>query len=449
MTGDDPEAPADTTVDTPATPRPGGPPAEPAPDAAAPSPALPRADEGPRRRLDGIRTLFGDPSYRNYWIASSLFGLSIWAFITAMGWSALELTDSAFRVSMVNVIYFLPMFLFAVPSGVLADVIDRRRNVLWSRGLSAVLVTVMAVLAATGALTYVLLCALCFLVGLSVITEVASRQALVAQIVPAHRLVGAAALTNFQGGLARVLGPLFAGWLIARTGDGGGYALFVAANIAFVLVFRHVTVQPIERTTQRRPLRDLVDGFRYLRTQRYAAVLVTLSVLSGTIGWLYLALLPVMARDVLGGDAATLGVLSTAVGLGSLPGAIGFGIAVQVRREGRWYLASMLTWGLGIAAFGLAPSFILAFGALFVAGMGFGMQTILTQSLLLRIVDPAYHGRVMGTLMLTYGANIIGTLAGGWVAETMGAPIVIVATGCAIVCLTLMMTAANRGLLRL
>lgn len=419
---------------------------------AAPSPsaAAPRDEaDGQRRVLDGVRTLFGDRSYRNYWIASSLFGLAIWAYITAMGWSALELTDSAFRVSMVNVIYFLPMFLFAVPSGVLADAVDRRRNVLWSRGLSAALVTVMTVMAATGTLTYAWLCGLSFGVGLSVITEVAARQALVAQIVPTSRLVGAAALTNFQGGLARVLGPLAAGWLIVRTGDAGGYALFVAGNVAFVLVFRHVTVRPVERTTQRRPLRDLVDGFRFLRTQRYGATIVTISVLSGTIGWLYLALLPVMARDVLGGDAATLGMLSTAVGLGSLPGAIGLGFLVTLRHEGRLYVVSMLTWGVGIAAFGLTSSTAPAVAALFLAGMGFGMQTILTKSLLLRIIEPAFHGRVMGTLMLTYGANVIGTLAGGWVAESLGAPVVIVATGLLIIAITTTLVTANRGLLRL
>lgn len=411
----------------------------PRPSATGPSP-------GP---LAGLRSLFADPAYRGYWIGSSLFGVSIWVFITAMGWTALELTDSALRVSLVNVVYFLPMFLLAVPSGVLADLVDRRRNVVVSRGASAVLVAAMTFMAATGTLTYAWLCVFAAGVGLSVITELAARQALVAQIVPPTRLVGAAALTNFQGGLARVLGPLLAGWLLDHTGHGGGYALFVACNVAVVLAFLRVRASPLPQPPRRTPWRDLLDGFGYLAGHRDAAAIVALSVSTGTIGWLYLALLPVAARDMLDGDAVTLGALSTAVGLGSLPGALVLGVRVGVRHEGRLYVASMTTWGAGIAAFGLSRTLPVALVALALTGLGFGMQTILTKSLLLRIVEPTYHGRVMGTLMLTYGANVIGTLGGGWIAESVGTPAAVTGSGLGITALSALAVARRPQLLRL
>jgi MFS family permease len=330
---------------------------------------------------------------------------------------------------------------------VLADSVDRRRLVLWSRGGSAVLVGGMAFLAATGNLTYLWLSLMSAGVGLSVVLELASRQSLVAQIVPSDRLVGATALSSVQGGLARVVGPLLAGWLIARAGAAGGYAVFVVCNLLFVVWFRRIAARPLEKVAQRRPLHDLMEGFRYLRGHRNALAIVTISILGGVVGWLYLALLPVMARDVLGGDAVTLGWLSTAVGLGSVPGAIILAMRARVRREGALHIVAMLTWGSGVLLFGLAPSFWPALAALALSGIGFGLQVILTQSLLLRIVEPAYHGRVMGTLMLTWGANIVGTLAGGSLAELLGTRTVIAGSGGAIILSTLAVLAWNRRLL--
>src|SRR5690606_33627114 len=84
------------------------------------------------RREGTVRALFGARSYRLYWYSSAMFGLGIWAFLTALGWTALQLTDSAFGVSVVNVAYFTPVFLFAIPSGVLADTVSRRLLVVGS-----------------------------------------------------------------------------------------------------------------------------------------------------------------------------------------------------------------------------------------------------------------------------------------------------------------------------
>jgi MFS family permease len=419
--------------------------AAPAPSAAVTPPSAPAGPPG----RSPIRELFADPSYRAYFLSAVAFTLGIWAYLTAMGWSALELTDSAFMVSLVNVIYFVPMFVLALPAGVLADSVDLRRLVLWVRGGSAALITALVVLAATGALTFPWLAGLSAGVGLSVVLELAARQSLVAQIVPPARLVGATALSSVQGGLARVVGPLLAGWLITRTGAAGGYAIFVACNVAFVLWFRRIRVAPVPRDADRRPWVDFRAGLSYLRGHRDALAIVVLSILGGVVGWLYLALLPVMARDVLDGDAVTLGWLSTAVGLGSVPGAIVLAARARLQREGLVHVAAMLTWGLGVVGFGLAPGFPAALGFLGLAGVGFGMQTILTQSLLLRIVEPAYHGRVLGTLMLTWGANIVGTLAGGSLAEVLGPRLVVAGSGGLIVLFTLAVVAWNRRLLRL
>ena len=173
--------------------------------------------------------LLSAPDYRRYWLSSTSFSLGIWGFIVSMGYSAKQLTDSPLRVSLVSVAYFTPMFLLALPSGVLADAVDRKKTVVVCRAGSAVVAVVLAGLSALGHLSYPALVVLCAFVGASVVLEVAARQAYVTQVVRPEQVAGATALGSVQGGAARVVGPLAAGALIASSGEAAGYLFFAAA----------------------------------------------------------------------------------------------------------------------------------------------------------------------------------------------------------------------------
>jgi MFS family permease len=405
---------------------------------------------GAGRRLEGVRTLFGTPDFRRYWAASAAFGLGIWAYLTAMGWTALELTDSAFAVSMVNVVYFLPLFVLALPAGVLADRRDRRRIPIVTRGLSGVSMIAMVGMAVADRLSYAWLLVFSAGVGLSVIAELSARQAFVAQIVSPRQLVNATALTAVQGGVSRVLGPLLAGWLLSVGGDAGGYAVYGASCALFVWFFWRIRTPGAVpgRGRGSKPMHDLVEGLAYLRGHRDALTVVGISVLSGVVGWVYLALMPVMARDVLDGGAVTLGALSMAVGIGSVPGSLALSVVRDFTAEGRTFAIAVVVWGAGIIVFGASPWLPLSLVALAAAGLGFGIQVVLTRTILLRIVDGTYHGRVMGTLMLTWGANVIGTFGAGAAAEALGAPVVVAVSGALIVGVLVVAVALNRSVLR-
>ena len=380
------------------------------------------------------RELLAGHDYRHYWLGSTAFALGIWGFLISMGVSARVLTDSPLRVSLVTVAYFLPMFVLALPSGVLADAVDRKKTVVWSRLVSAAGAFVLAGLTAADRLSYVALPLLCALTGATVVSEVAARQAFVTQVVQPHQVVGATALGSVQGGLARVLGPLVAGWLIGSYGQPAGYLFFAAANLACVAVFLRIRASGVPVRTGGRPLSELVAGLRYLRRTPDAFAVVCVAIGTGVFGWVYLALMPLVATDRLGGDAFTLGLLSTAVGLGSVPPSVM--LAVRHRgpeREGRLFYLATFAWAAGVVVFGLSSSLTLSLVALTVAGAGNGLQQVLMRTLLLRLTEPAFHGRVLGTLMLTWGANVVGTLGGGVLAETVGVGPVIVLSGALIV----------------
>lgn len=382
--------------------------------------------------------LLADSDYRHYWLGSTAFALGIWGFLVSMGVSARVLTDSPLRISLVSVAYFLPMFLLALPSGVLADTVDRRLNVMVSRSVSAAGALVLAGLTAMDRLGYPALLALCTLTGVTVVSEVAARQAYVTHIVRPDQVVGATALGSVQGGIARVVGPLAAGWLIGQWGQAAGYLLFAAANLACVAVFLRIKASGAPVRSGGRPLAELVEGLRYLRRSPDALAVVTVAIGTGVVGWVYLALMPLVVTDRLGGDAFTFGLLSTAVGLGSVPPSIALAVrSGRLAREGQLFYVSTFAWAAGVVVYGLTSSTTVAFAALFVAGAGNGLQQVLMRTLLIRLTDPAFHGRVLGTLMLTWGANVVGTLGGGVLAESIGVGPVIVLSGGLIVTVAL------------
>ncbi|HUR51685.1 MAG TPA: MFS transporter [Mycobacteriales bacterium] len=384
---------------------------------------------GTRERTLAVR-LLSTHDYRNYWLGSTAFAIGIWAFLVSMGYSAKQLTDSPFRVSLVSVAYFAPMFLLALPSGVLADRRDRKHIVIACRGASSVVALVLALMVGTGTLGYAALLVLCALTGATVVLEIAARQAFITHIVAPDEVAGAAALGSVQGGLARVLGPLVVGGLIASLGQAAGYFFFALANAFCVWVFLRIRASGAPEPSEGRPLADLVEGLRYLRGHADALTVVSVGVLSGVVGWLYIALLPSVNHDTLHGGAVQLSVLSAAIGVGSVPPSVLLALrSGSPPYEGALFYGATVVWGLSVVVYGTTSSTTVAFVALVASGAGNGLQQVLLRTLLLRLTEPAFHGRVMGTLMLTWGANVLGTLAGGGLAERYGVATVIAASG--------------------
>jgi MFS family permease len=400
-----------------------------------------------RERLLAVE-LLSTPDYRRYWLGSTSFALGIWAFLVSMSYSARALSDSPFEVSLVSVAYFTPMFLLALPSGVLADAVDRKMTVMVARGLSAVIAAGLSLLAFLGSLSYPALVVLCFLTGATVVSEIAARQAYVAQVVRADQVAGATALGSVQGGLARVVGPLVAGGLISLAGQAAGYLFFAVTNAYCVLIFLRIKASGVPTRPPGHPLAELAEGVRYLRRTPDVLVIVSVAILTGVVGWTYLALMPVVSKDVLHGGPVLLAVLSGAVGLGSVPPSV----LLALRRgnppaEVLLFVGSTVAWGFGVIVYGAFADRAVVLVALVVAGAGSGLQQVVVRTLVLRLVEPAFHGRVMGTLMLTWGANIVGTLAGGGLAESYGVGAVIVGSGVLILAVPLVAVLVRPGVL--
>ncbi|MYB42093.1 MAG: MFS transporter [Chloroflexi bacterium] len=377
--------------------------------------------------------------YRWFLLGGLTFSGSLWVGITAVGWIALELTGSPSGVTLASAVWFSPFVVLALPAGVLADSMDRRWLMIVLRGLSAVLMLAGALIAFSGQLTYPLLLVLAACNGALIIIEMPARQAYIAMLVPRGQLVNAMAMLSSEGSVSRVAGPLLAGILLDETGAGGAFLAF-AVLCLMIIIFTLRIRTPGRVVRERAPgaaagrmHRELMEGLRHIAGHRDARAVVTLAILAGTVSWVYVTLLPVMTREVFDGDARLLGTLSAAIGIGQVPSAVLLAFYRNFRHTGIAYIASMLTLGLAIVGYAVSTSVPLTLGLLALTGLTFSSQHIMLNAILLRIVEPRFHGRVLGAMFLPWGFNVLGLLSAGAIAEALGVQLAVGLSGALLV----------------
>ncbi len=392
------------------------------------------------------------PDYRLYLVGSLAFSASLWIVFPAVSWVALELTDSPSRATLAIGAWFSSYFFLALPAGVAADLVDRRRLMIAARGASALLLAVVAAVTLAGQMSYPVLLITAVATSSLIAVELPARQAFIAMLVPPRQLVNAVALLSSEGSVSRVFAPLLSGFLLAHGGASGAFLAFVALNVIVVVATLAIrTSGRIGATVVASggPRQDLADGLRYLWAHKDARALVLLSVLSGSAAWVYFALLSVVTRDVLGGGALLYGVLGTAIGVGQIPAALLFAFYHNYPWPGRSYVAAVLLLGAAITAFAYSESVPLSIALLALTGFAFSSQFILLNGMLLRLVEPEFHGRVMGALNLTWGANVVGLVAAGAVVETIGVSPVVALSGVMVAGSAVAVAALRPQLLRL
>ena len=320
-----------------------------------------------------------------------------WLQVVAQGWLVLELTNSAFMVGVVTALGSLPILLFTLYGGVIADRVNRRRTVLVLQCLLAVEASALAALVLFGHVTVAWVAGLAAFAGLVTAFEVPVRQAMVAELVGKESLMNALALQSSAFNLARVVGPALAGVVIATLGTGAAFSLNAVSFVAVIWALRVMRVTPPVRSG---PEVDVLEAFRegarYVRHERWPRALISLIAVTTIFGFSFFTMLPVFARNVLGTGAEGYGALVSSVGIGALSGALVMAAFGGRFRQRRLSLASAAAFGLCLVAVALAPGYWTAFAGLLAAGCSMVVQSI-TANTLLQTEAPDYlRGRVMG-----------------------------------------------------
>lgn len=305
---------------------------------------LDRADPLDPAKAHRITAPLRHRTFRRIWIASLVSNLGSLVQGVGVAWAMTEMSSSADKVALVQTALGLPVMLIAIPAGAIADVHDRRIVALISLGIALAATTTLATLASLGLLTPDLLLALCFAAGCGAAMWGPAWQAAVSEQVPAQALPAAVALNGISYNIARSVGPAIGGIIVATAGTVAAFALNAVSYlplIAALYLWKRATER--SRLPPERLDRAILLGVRYIANSPPIMVVLIRTIIVGLISGVILALLPLVARDLLLGSAPTYGLMLGAFGAGAVIGAANIGL-VRKHLSGEACAAARSRW---------------------------------------------------------------------------------------------------------
>ncbi|UXA14542.1 MFS transporter [Mycobacterium sp. SMC-8] len=355
------------------------------------------------------------PIFRALWIAQFVSNLGTWMQTVGAQWMLVDDPRAAVLVPLVQTATTLPVMLLALPSGVLADLVDRRRLLIATQGAMAAGVGLLATLTGAGLTTPTVLLTLLFLIGCGQALTAPAWQAIQPDLVPPHQIPAAAALGSMSMNGARAIGPAIAGALVSVAGPTIVFALNAVSFVGIVLVLVSWRRPPEQSDfPPERALAALSAGGRYIRSSPVVRRILLRTVLFIAPASAVWALLPVIARDQLGLGSAGYGVLLGALGVGAVLGA--FALSRLRARFGQNVLLIVGAAGFAVATGVLALVHnVAAVVAGLVVGGAAWLLTLSTLNASMQLSLPRWvRARGLSVYQLVFmGGQAIGSLVWG------------------------------------
>lgn len=404
-----------------------------------------------RRRTAMFRAL-SHRNYRVFWIGAFLSNIGTWMQAVAQGWLVLQLTDSALWLGIDAFMATAPGFFLTLAGGVFADLVDRRRLLLYTQVVAGFAAVGLAILVWTNHVTVWMVLGFSFVTGCCMALAGPSYQAMTFDLVGREDLANAIALNSSQFQLSRVVGPLLAGIGFKFFGLAGCFFLnglsFVAVVVALRMVhFKEATAYTHSVKDRRALWQDLIAGFRYVRNRPRVFSLLSISAINSLFGAPYITMIPIFARDIFHLGASGLAWMMGVAGAGAFFGALFLAYLGDFKRKGWSVLGGAFGFGIFLIAF--AQSTQLAWSLVSLFGVGFTIVTsvAVTNTLLQQLVTDEMRGRVMSMFILSFiGAMPFGNLLAGAVSHRYGAPFALAAGGVCIIIYVTVVAIRNRRL---
>ena len=374
-------------------------------------------------------------SARNYriYFAGQLVSLAgTWMQQIAMSWLAYRLSNSAVVLGLVGFASQIPILLLASLGGVMSDRFDRRRLMMITQSLAMAQALLLAFLTWQSWISAHGLIALAFLLGCINALDVPTRQAFAVQLVDRREdLPNAIALNSFLMNAARFIGPALAGFALAAFGEATCFLLNAASYLAVLLALLAIRV-PAHRGGSGSALAALRDGFRYVRQQREIRRLLLVVAAVSFLVTPYVVMMPLFAREILGGDARVFGLLIASAGAGSLVGSFYLASRSSTERLPRRVFAAVMVAGGVLTLFALNRSLVLAFPIVMVLGAAVIVAIAGCNTLVQTQLQDEYRGRVMALFSMSFlGIAPLGSLAVGSLSDLVGVPTTLAGCGLA------------------
>ncbi len=362
-------------------------------------------------------------NYRLFF-AGQIFSLvGTWMQTMAQAWLVYQLTYSSVWLGIIGFLNTIPMLLFAMYGGSIADRFSKHKIILITQSLSLVQAIVLSLLVLFDMATVEIVAVLAFTLGTINAFDVPARQTFVFELVGKENLPNAIALNSAAFNAARIIGPAIGGVLIAAVGVGWCFFINALSFLSVIIVLLKLTIAPkvIDQKETTSVFQSLKESIRYVRSDISLIALLTLVAVITVFGWSYTILLPIYADKVLQIGAVGLGNLMMSFGIGAFISAIFVASAESKIRPSKFIYGGILLFVIGISLFALSTNVAVSLYSLVFVGMGLIMFIATANASIQRSAPDAMRGRVMGLYLLIFqGLAPFGQLGMGWLANEIG-----------------------------
>jgi MFS family permease len=362
-------------------------------------------------------------NYRLYWIGLVFYVLGHRAEYVTFAWLVWEATHDPLYLAWLGLAQGVPLVVFQLVGGVLADRVNRLRLLIGTQVLTALTLAVAFGLAMAGLARVEHLLALAVLSNTFRAFDEPVRLSLIPQLVTRERLPNAIALGSIPWQATRIVGPSITGILIAAFGGTVGLGLAAGASFAALVLYSrlHAHADPSQSSSQH-VVHQLVEGLSFVGHNFVFAALIALALFNAVFGLSYVTLLPIFADRYFNAGSTGYGVLQAAHGLGALAGTLTVAtLAHAIRRPGPALLVAAVGMGLALMAFSTSPGMAMALPMLVLVGFANTFYLTQVSTFIQQHVPDRLRGRVLSLYSLCWNLLPLGGLIGGVLAAVVDA----------------------------
>src|SRR5438067_809711 len=372
------------------------------------------------------------------WFGACMSSIGTWMQIVAQGWLIYRLSHSAFLLALDQFLGGIPIFLFSLIGGVVADRAERRKILLGSQYVQMASAAILTVLVATGHIHVWHMLFLSFVSGLAQAFGGPAYQALIPTLVDREDMPNAIALNSIQFNMAVTIGPALAGQALAKLGEKWCFGLNAVSFVAPVISLSMIAARFVPEKPTESIFASLKQGIRFLRRQDSMEALILLAFCMTALSMPMRTYIPVFVKDIFHRGPETYGNLLSLMGLGTICGSLAVAGRGNMRNKGRFALILLICLGIGIAAFSLSRWLPFSYAMLVLVGSSMMAVFATVTSLVQLITTNEMRGRVMSVYNCAFrGGMPMGNLLSGWLVPVFTAPIVLGVNGLLLVLVAL------------
>jgi len=371
--------------------------------------------------------------FRLFWFGQLISLSGTWMQSVAQGWLVYSLTQSPFYLGLVAAANSLPILLFTLIGGVVADRFPKRNLLLITQALSIIPAILLGILTSMGIATVWHVALLAFSLGTINAIDIPTRQSFLAEMVGKGHIVNAIALNSAAFNGARIIGPMIAGLTISYLGIPACFFLNAASFVAVIAALSRIRIRGEIKVGSEGILKDFMKGIAFMRGSREIIHVMLLITVFSLVGLPYISLLPVFAAEVFNAGAKGFGFLVGASGLGALTAALSIALKGDIKDKTRFMSYSGLCFSIALFIFSFTKIFYVSLFVIMFGGWGMVSYLAAANSYIQVSVPDELRGRVMSVYSFVFlGTVPIGNSIMGVIADKAGTTNAV--TGAGIIC---------------